>query len=333
MAQLTLRLADLPFTESFAGNNGGRGTEGVTRQVDQCRNGKGDKVTGNDIGAHPGNKHLGQQLTAVEQHGFNAGRHANTHHFPDNGEIKRLEIALDTDAQGRVKTDGQHHDDGNGADIARDRQPEPGPDKAQPVPGKEAINQHAADHNIQDVHPAVDQQRNFGVPCPAQRPAANQRNRCGRIAEHRHFEIGQRQGFHLTGRLASHYINNLFTEIVDHRRQHNGEQRHDHQRQPGGRPRTTGIAFPQTKGHHHRGTKIDRRKERNNHHIKAVGQPDACHRLFAEPADQEGAEHAHQQDAGVFQKDRHGKGGDFAPEENLVALTFGIPGRAHHGLA
>ena len=44
------------------------------------------------------------------------------------------------------------------------------------------MNQHAADNDIQDIHPAVDQQRNFGVARPRSAPLPISANGRRRIA-------------------------------------------------------------------------------------------------------------------------------------------------------
>jgi hypothetical protein len=134
--RLALCLPDLPFPQPFTGNNRRRGTQRVPRQVNQRGDGKSNKVAGDNVGPHPGNKHLRQQFTAVEQHRLDARRDANAHHFPDNRQVERLEVALQRDTQRRVKTNCQHPDYRHGTNIAGDGEPETGTDKPETRPGK-----------------------------------------------------------------------------------------------------------------------------------------------------------------------------------------------------
>ncbi len=120
---------------------------------------------------------------------------------------------------------------------------------------------------------------------------------------------------------------------MDNRRKDDRKEGHDHQRLSGRFAGTLRIELTQAKRHHHRRTEIDSGKEGHHHHIETIRQPYPGHSFFTEPAHQECAQHAHQQDAGILQENRHSKGGDFTPEENSITLTFCIPGRAHNRLA
>jgi hypothetical protein len=85
-------------------------------------------------GPHSCNKHLREKLPTVKQHGLDAGRDPNPHHFPDNGEIEWPEKAPEGNAQCRVKTRHQHPNNGERTDIAGDCQPKTCADKPQPIP-------------------------------------------------------------------------------------------------------------------------------------------------------------------------------------------------------
>ena len=74
-------------------------------------------------------------------------------------------------------------------------------------------------------------------------------------------------------------------------------------------------------------------KKRHDDHVETVGETNASHCFFSQPANKEGTQYAHQQYTGVFQKNGDRKRSDFAPKENLITLAFGIPGRAGSDLA
>ncbi len=134
MPGLEFRLTNLPFPQPLAGDDRRGGAEGVARQVNQRRHRKSNEVAGDNVGAHPGDEHLGQQLTAIEQNRFDTGRDADPHHLPDNGEVKGFEVAFQRQPQRGIEAHHQHPDSGDGANIAGNGQPETGADKAQPRP-------------------------------------------------------------------------------------------------------------------------------------------------------------------------------------------------------
>nr|AAL50646.1 unknown [Serratia marcescens] len=332
MAQLPFRLTDLAFAEPPADDDGRSRAQRVARQVDQRSDGEGDEVTGDHVGAHAGDEHLRQQFAAVEQHRLDAGGNADPQHFPQDAHLQRREIAFQRDVQRRIKADRQHIEDGDGADIAGNRQPQPGADEPQPVPAQHAVNQDAADDDIEDIHAAIDKQRDLGVACAAQGAAADQRNRRRRVAPHRGLQVRERQRFHFRRGRAGDHINDRFARQVNARRQQQRHAGHQHQRLTRGRPRPPAIALAEAEGHHHGGAEIHRGEKGDDHHVEAVRQPHPGHRLFAEPTHQKGAQHPHQQNAGVLQKNRHRQRRDFAPEQHAVAFPFGVPGRIFHAL-
>ncbi|MNL27443.1 hypothetical protein D3C87_1490350 [compost metagenome] len=123
MAQLALRLRNLSLAQSFTRNNRGSRPQRIARQVNQRGNRESNKVTGDDVSPHPGNKHLSEQFPAVKQHRFDTRRNTDPHDFPDNGEIERAEIAFQRDAQRGIKAHHQHHDNRDSTDVTGDRQP------------------------------------------------------------------------------------------------------------------------------------------------------------------------------------------------------------------
>src|SRR5690606_12861952 len=140
MTQLSLRLSYLPFPETFAGDDGGCRSKRVTWQVNQRGDGEGNKITGDNVGSHTGNKHLRQQLPSIKQHRFNTCRNTNPHHFPDNGKIEWTEITFQCEAQGWCNAGHQYAYDCRRTDVARNGQPKPGSHKTQAVPGKNTID-------------------------------------------------------------------------------------------------------------------------------------------------------------------------------------------------
>ncbi|KGQ14018.1 hypothetical protein BBAD15_g29 [Beauveria bassiana D1-5] len=253
---------------------------GVTRQVDQRGHREGNKVTGNDVGAHPGDKHLRQQLTAVEQHRLDAGRDTNPEHFPQNRPVERREIAFQRNAQRRVKANHQHEDNARRANVAGNGQPQARANEAQPAPAKDAVDKNAADDDVKDVHAAVNQQRDFGVTRPAQRAAADKRNRRRRVAPDGSLQVGKRQTFYLRRGVPGDNIDDVRARQVNacgHNKRHDG---HQNKRLSGRRPRPLRIQPAEAECHHYRGAKIDSGEERHNNHVKAVGEPYARHRLF-----------------------------------------------------
>ena len=123
MPKLPFRLPYLPLSEASAGDDRRRRSQCVSGQVNERGDGESNKVAGDDVCSHPGNKHLRQQFPTVKQHGFDAGRNTDPHHFPDNGEVKRTEIAFKRQAQRWRNSRHQHADYRRRTNITGNGQP------------------------------------------------------------------------------------------------------------------------------------------------------------------------------------------------------------------
>ncbi|OMP13648.1 hypothetical protein COLO4_01232 [Corchorus olitorius] len=330
MPDLPLRLKHLIPAQTLAGNNGRGRTQRVAWQVNQRGDRKGDKVAGDFIGAHTGDEDLRQQLAAVKQHGLNTRRHPDAQHLHQNGAIPAAEVAAERKLQRRADTAPERIEHRQRPDIARNRQPEARPDEAHSFPAQRAINQHAADNDVQDIHATVDQHRDFGVARSAQGAAADQRNRRRRVAPGGGLQIAQRQLFNLRIGAAGDDVDNQVSPELNRQRQHQRQHGHQPQRLPGGGAGAFTVTARQAKRHHHGGAEIDSGKKGDDHHVEAVCQPDTRHRLFAQPADQKRAQHAHQHHAEVFNKDRDRQRRDLTPQQRAVHPAPRIPRRITH---